>query len=384
MAPVSIKNSIQRLGRRAIRYYKLFKTPIKWFAVIVGLAIGYKLIPVIILSNMKPPSVMVNVEKAQESEWAEEIKAIGTIAAVQAVTLSPEVGGTVVAIHFESGDKVNEGAKLITLNDAAEQADLLRYKAQLEISQLTLGRSEKLSSRKVESLAEYDQKKAKVDETEALVAQAYAAIGKKNIQAPFSGTLGIRLVNLGDYLSAGTPIVTLTNSDKLFINFNLPERYANVIKVGQKIIFTVDAYKDAEFEGVLTTIDPQISKDARNIAIQASADNKNNKLQSGMFADIRVVLPQDTKAITINETAIDYGLYGSSIYIVDKNEAGDLIARKQFVKTGIQRKGRIAIFQGLKADEQVVTAGQLKLNHGAHISISDDKGPAIPSIMPKQ
>ncbi|WP_051908689.1 efflux RND transporter periplasmic adaptor subunit [Candidatus Odyssella acanthamoebae] len=384
MAPVSVKNSFHHLLRRAIRYYKLFKTPIKWFVVIVGLAIGYKLIPVIILSNMKPPSVMVNVETAQESEWAEEIKSIGTIAAVQAVTISPEVGGSVVAIHFESGDKVSEGTKLITLNDAAEQADLLRYKAQLEISKLTLDRSTKLSSREVEARARYDEKKAKVDETEALVAQASAVIEKKNIQAPFSGNLGIRQINLGDYLQPGTSIVTLTNSDKLFINFNLAERYANVVKVGQKIIFSVDAYKNEEFEGVITTIDPQISKDARNIAIQASADNKNHKLQSGMFGDIRVVLPTDTKAITVNETAIDYGLYGSSVYIVDKNEAEELIARKQFVKTGIQRQGRIAITDGVKAGEQIVTAGQLKLNNGAHISISDDKGPATPPITPKQ
>jgi multidrug efflux system membrane fusion protein len=326
---------------------------------------------------------MVNVETAQEADWAEEIKSIGTIAAVQAVTISPEVGGTVVAIHFESGDKVNEGTKLITLNDAAERADLMRYKAQLEISKLTLDRSTQLSSRKVESRAQYDEKKAKADETEALVAQANAIIEKKNIQAPFSGKLGIRQVNLGDYLQPGTPIVTLTNSDKLFINFNLAERYANVITVGQKIIFNVDAYKDEEFEGVITTIDPQISKDARNIAIQASADNRNNKLQSGMFADIRVVLPIDTKTITVNETAIDYGLYGNSVYIVDKNRAEELIARKQFVKTGLQRQGRIAITEGVKAGEQIVTAGQLKLNNGAAISISDDKGPLIPSITPK-
>ncbi|WP_010298550.1 efflux RND transporter periplasmic adaptor subunit [Candidatus Odyssella thessalonicensis] len=383
MTHYPIRKKIGGFKRRALRYYKLFKTPIKWFTFIITLAIGYKLIPVVILSNMKPPAMAVAVEEVREEDWAEEINSIGTIAAVQAVMISPEVGGTVVGIHFESGDKVHQGAKLITLNDAAEQADLARYKAQLEIAKLTLDRSKQLTSRKVESAAEYDQKKAKVDEAEALVAQATAVISKKNIEASFSGVLGIRQVNIGDYLQPGTPIVTLTNSDKLFINFNLPERYSHIVKTGQKIIFTVDAYGQEEFEGTITTVDPQISKDIRNLSIQASAVNRDNKLKSGMFANIRIILPKEDKSITVSESAIDYGLYGSAVYVVDQNEKKDFIVRKEFVKTGIYRKGRVAILSGVKAGERVVTAGQLKLNNGAMITISDDKGPPQPSSLPK-
>lgn len=383
MAKLSVKKSSIQLWRRTVRYYKLFKTPIRWFVLIIALAIGYKMIPFIVLSNMKQPAIMVSVETAKEQEWSEEIRSIGTIAAVQAITISPEVGGTVVGIHFESGDTISQGDKLITLNDAAEQADLLRYQAQLEVSRLTLERSKKLSKRQVESLADYDQKKARFDETEALVAQAKAIIDKKNIRAPFSGILGIRQVNLGDYLQPGTPIVTLTNPEKLYINFNVPERYANVIRTGQQVVFTVDTHLDKEFEGVITTVDPQIDKDIRNIAIQASADNPDNMLKSGMFADIRVILPQEDKTVTVSESAIEYGLYGSSVYVVDKNENDELIVRKQFVKTGIHRKGEVAVLEGVKTGEQVVTAGQLKLNNGARISISDDKGPAKPDVLPK-
>lgn len=384
MSKLTLIPFLKSTKRRAVRYYKIFKTPIIIFAIVIALAIGYKLLPVIILSNMKPPAVAVNVEKATEEDWAGEINSIGTIQAVQAVTISPEVGGTLVAIHFKSGDKVTEGTKLITLNDAAEQADLLRYKSQLEVSKLALDRSKKLSTRQVESQADYDQKKSKAEETAALVEQANAIINKKNIRAPFSGVLGIRLVNLGDYLQPGTPIVTLTNSDKLYINFNIPERYSNIVKIGQKILFKVDAFNDEEFEGILTTIDPQITTEARNISIQASADNKNNKLKSGMFANIRIILPTDNKSITINETAIEYGLYGNSIYITGKDKDDRLIAHKKFIKTGAQHKGRIAILEGLKSGEHVITAGQLKLNDGALIEITADKGPVTPTVIPKQ
>jgi membrane fusion protein, multidrug efflux system len=383
VARSSLLTSLQHLWRRTMRYYKLFKTPIKWFTLLIVLAIGYKLIPVIILSNRGQPTVAVTVDTVQEEEWDEEIKSIGTVTAVQAVTISPEVGGTVVKVHVESGGKVTQGEKLISLNDEAEQAELRRYKSQLDMSKLTLERSKKLSNRKVESAADYDQKKAKVDEMEALVAQASALINKKNITAPFTGTLGIRQINVGDYVQPGTPLVTLTNSDKLFINFNLPERYATVIRPGHKIVFTVDAYPEEEFQGVITTIDPQIAQDLRNLSVQASADNHNDQLRDGMYATIRVILPQEAKTLTIPESAIDYGLYGRSVYVVDKDKNDELIVRKQFVKTGEHRHGKVAVTEGIQAGEQVVTTGQLKLNQGARISISEDKGPPLPKILPK-
>lgn len=378
----SLKNSFTHLYRRATRYYKLFKTPIKWFVFIIVLAIGYKLIPVVILSTMKAPTVEVSVETAQTDKWAEEVKSIGTIVAVQAVIIAPEVGGTVTAIQFKSGDKIESGTPIIQLNNSAEQAELARYTAQLKVANLTLGRSKKLSTKKVESLADFDQKQASAQEAHALVEQAKAIINKKNIKAPFSGILGIRKVNVGDYVQPGTPIVSLTNTNKVYLNFNLPERYSDVLKVGQKIIFTVDAYTHEEFEGVITTIDPQISETSRNISLQASANNKDDKLKSGMFSSIQVILTDSNKVITVSESAIDYGLYGSSIFIVDKNKEGDLIARKQFIKTGMHKKGRVAITQGVQDSEQIVTAGQLKLNTGARISISTDKGPTIPQVLP--
>jgi len=371
------------LYRRALRYVKLFKTPIIWFSVVIGLAIGYKLIPVVILSNLKPPAVAVSSIKAQEENLADELTAIGSITATKAVTIAPEVSGTVSSIHFDSGSAITAGGKIITLNDSAEQADLARYQAQLEITKLTLERSKKLSTQKVESKADFDQKKANLDQAQALVDQAKAIIAKKNITAPFSGVLGIRKVNLGDYLQAGTPVVTLTNDDELFINFNVAERYADKVKNGQTIYFTVDAMGAEEFEGVITSIDPQISQDIRNIQIQATAKNKDKKIQSGMFATIRIVLSEKRPTITVPETAVEYGLYGSSVYVIDQTDPSNLTVKKTFVKVGNPRQGRIPVLSGLNKDDLVVTAGQLKLNNGAAVMLSDDAGPGIPDATPK-
>ncbi len=185
--PFPLEKEAVSLIRRAVRYFKLFKTPIIWFCVIVGLAIGYKLVPVVILSNMKPPAASVSATPALEEKWADELQAIGTITATKAITIAPEVNGTVTGIHFESGAKIAREDKIISLNDSAERADLDRYLAQLEITKLTLERSKKLSTQKVESKADFDQKKANMDQAQALVDQAKATIAKKNITAPFSG-----------------------------------------------------------------------------------------------------------------------------------------------------------------------------------------------------
>ncbi len=381
--PFPLEKETVSLIRRAVRYFTLFKTPIIWFCVIIGLAIGYKLVPVVILSNMKPPAASVSAIAAVEANWADELKSIGSIAATKAITIAPEVNGTVTAIHFESGAKVKQNDKIISLNDSAERADLERYKAQLEIAKLTLERSQKLSRQKVESRADYDQKKANLDQAQALVDQASATIAKKNLVAPFTGTLGIRRVNLGDYLQAGTSVVTLTNDETIFIDFNVAERYADKLKTGQTIYFTVDAMGPHEFEGQITSIDPQISQDIRNISIQATAKNEDGKLKSGMFANIRIVLSDKKPTITVPETAIEYGLYGSSVYVIDQTDPKNMTAKKTFVKTGDNRKGRVAVLSGVKKDDLVVTAGQLKLNNGAAVILSDDPTPTVPDVTPK-
>ncbi len=381
--PFPLEKEAVSLIRRIVRYFKLFKTPIIWFCVIIGLAIGYKLVPVVILSNMKPPAASVSAIAAVEENWADELRSIGSIEATKAITIAPEVSGTVTAIHFESGTKVKQDDKIISLNDSAEKADLDRYLAQLDIAKLTLSRSQKLSTQRVESKADYDQKKANMEQAQALVDQSKATIAKKNLVAPFTGTLGIRKANLGDYLQAGTPIVTLTNDDQLFIDFNVAERFADKIKPGQTIYFTVDAMGPHEFEGKITSIDPQISRDIRNISVQATAKNEDGKLKSGMFANIRIILSDKKSTITVPETAIEYGLYGSSVYIIDQTDPKNMTVKKSFVKTGDNRKGRVAVLSGVTKDDLVVTAGQLKLNNGAAVILSDDPTPTVPDVTPK-
>lgn len=373
------ERSWTRLQKRTKTYYQIFKKPIWGFIiVIVGVLIYKFVVPAIFFATFTPPPIPVSTEIAKQENWPKEIHVIGSLSAVNSVTLSAEVGGVINAIHFEPGQKVEKGAAIVSLNDDAEKADLKRYKSQLSLAEITLSRSEKLRKSDVESKANRDTKLARNEEMEAFVNQAQAIIEKKNITAPFVGVLGISQVNLGQYLQPGMAIVTLTDLDKLYINFNIAERFRNELATGQKINFQVETLGNKTFEGVITTIEPQINEETRNVSVQASYDNTDHKLSPGMFADVTVILPQEESIISVPETALDYGLYGSSIYIVEGEDPKALKVKRSFVKSGDRRKGQVAILSGIEAGQRVVTAGQLKLDNGTAVSLSEDKGPQMP------
>ena len=369
------------LLKRTKRYYQLFKKVIWAFAIVIGLAFAYKFVPVIYFATLKPPTIPVSTEIAKQENWSKEIHLIGSLSAVNSVTLSAEVGGVVRTINFEAGQAIEKGAAILSLNDDVETAELQRNKSLLSLSKVTLSRSEKLTKTDVESKANRDSKMSRYEETEAMVKQAEATIEKKNLTAPFSGKLGIRQVNQGQYLQPGTPIVTLTDPSKLFINFSVPERFRNELSISGKVLFNVEAFGNKEFEAFITTIEPQINEETRNVNVQANYDNKDLKLSPGMFADITVILPQEDSIISVPETALDYGLYGSSICIVEGEAPDALIIKRSFVKSGDRRKGQVAILSGIEAGQRVVTAGQLKLETGTLVSLSNDKGPQIPDHM---
>lgn len=364
-------------------YISAFRRPLLYFSIFVGLIVAWKFVPVVFMLTYTPPPIVVSAEEAVAENWNKELRAIGSIEAVRSVVISSEVAGLVTKIHFNSGDAIAEGASLIQLNDAAEQADFKRYTAQLSLASITADRTKKLTNRKVHSQASLDQSQAQLKETEALVNQAQAIIEKKNIRAPFGGILGIRQVNLGQYVAPGQAIVTLTDASQVYINFTRPEKDRKDLAVGQQVVAMVDAYPDKQFHGTLTTIDPQINRDTRTISLQATLDNPDLLLSSGMFADVTVILPQQQSIVVIPETSVDYSLYGSSVYVVapDKKAKDVLIAERRYVKVGDRQKNKVSI-SGINPGDIIVSAGHAKLNHGAHVEISKDQTPLAPPNIP--
>ncbi len=320
--------------------------------------------------------VFVSSAEVIEEKWSPYMDAIGTITAVNAVTIASEVSGLISKIHFNSGNEVQAGDVLITLNDDVEQADLRKYQAQVELSQVTLQRSKELTKTNAESKAEFDKKTATLKENEAQVAQAMAVINKKRIVAPFHGALGIRRVDLGQYIQPGTPIVTLTDLSKLYVDLTLPEHQRPNLAVGQKVEVKVDAFPDKTFEAVVTTIDPQIDDKTRAIKLQATMDNSEKKLFPGMYVEAKIIIPEQKTHLTLPETAVDYELHGTSVFVLkeEKDKQGNPIQRayRQYVKAGERRQGRVEILDGLAVGNQVVLSGQLKLNNGAFVVVKND------------
>jgi membrane fusion protein, multidrug efflux system len=280
-----------------------------------------------------------------------------------------------VKIMFESGASVNSGDPLLQLNDEPEQADLATFKAQARLAEVTLGRNRKLANQQYTAQQTVDQNESDLAVAQAGMTHSQAIISQKLVRAPFTGQLGVRQVEVGQFLSAGTPIVTLTDLDNLYVDFTLPEQTRADLTVGETVEIRVDAFKGRVFQAKLTTIEPQLDPEMRSIKVQASLDNPQHLLLPGMFAAARVVLASQPDVVTLPETAVDYSAYGESVFILkpkSKDKSGQQIytAEQTFVKTGTRHDGVVAITEGVKPGELVVSAGQVKLQNGAEAVVS--------------
>jgi multidrug efflux system membrane fusion protein len=338
-------------------------------------------------ANMKPPPSTVSVAEAKSEVIPHLLTGIGDLAAVHQVDVTTDVAGRITKIMFDAGAHVNAGDPLVQLYDEPEQADLASYKAQVIAAQLALDRSKSLAARQFGPQATVDQNQAVFDQANAAVAKTEAIISQKLVKAPFSGDLGVRRVEVGQFLSAGSQIVSLTDLSKVFLNFTAAEKDRAILAVGQTVKVKVDAFPDRVFEGQITTIEPQISSDTRNIKIQATIDNPDHSLKPGMFASTTVVLPPEGAVVTVPETAVDYTLYGDSVFFIKevRDEKGEtkLTAERTFVRTGTRVDGRAVILSGLKPGDRVVAVGQLKLQSGAAVAISSDPPPPNPAKPPR-
>jgi multidrug efflux system membrane fusion protein len=337
-------------------------------------------------ANNKPPPATVTVVEAKSEIVPNLMTAVGDLAAVHQVNVTPDVAGRITDIMFTAGATVKAGTPLVQLFDAPEQGDLASFKAQQTVAQLSLDRAKQLAARQFGPQATVDQAQAAYDQATAGIAKTEAIISQKLVRAPFDGELGVRHVEVGQFLTAGTQIVTLTDLSMLYANFTVPEKGSAALKVGQTVRVAVDAYPGRTFEGKINAIEPQIAADTRNIRVQATIENPDHILKPGMFTTTTVVLPDKPPVVTVPETAVDYTLYGDSVFLItEKEENGktSLTAVRTFVRTGNRVQGRAEILSGLKAGDRVVAVGQLKLQSGAAVTISTDPPPTVPASPPR-
>jgi len=370
---------------------------LRWFiivglllALLVGALVGFNAFRSHMIAqffaNNKPPPTLVTVAEAKSEVIPNLLTAVGDLAAVHQVNVTSDVSGRITDIMFTAGSTVKAGTPLVQLFDAPDQGDLASFRAQAIVGQLSLDRAKQLAARQFGPQATVDTAQAAFDQANAGIAKTEAIISQKLVRAPFDGVLGVRHVEVGQYLTAGTQIVTLTDLSEIYANLTTTEKESATLNVGQTVRVAVDAYPGRVFEGKITTIEPQINADTRNIHVQATMDNPDHVLKPGMFATTTVVLPDKPAVVTIPETAVDYTLYGDSVFLITEKKADDgtssLTAVRTFVRTGDRIGGRAVITSGLKPDDRVVAVGQLKLQSGAAVAISTDPPPPIPAKPP--
>ena len=316
-----------------------------------------------------PPPETVSTAVAKEEKWQEAILAVGSISAVQGVRLMAEVPGTVEEIKFESGAVVAKGDLLVRFDVSTEQAQLRALDAQVEWAQTNLARYKSLRTENTVSQSEYDQADTDLKQKQANADAVRATIAKKIIRAPFGGKLGIRQINLGEYLEAGKPIVSLQSLAPVYADFSLPQQELARLKTGLGVRVTTDTYPDKQFLGTLTAINPDLDTATRSVRLQGTCANEEQLLRPGMFARIEVLLPDEHPVLAIPATSVLSAPYGDTVYVVEQstNSTGGLTVRQQFIRTGRARGDFVSVQTGLKAGDRVVTSGIFKLRHGMSV-----------------
>jgi len=332
------------------------------------------------MAGMSSPPQTVSATKVSSSEWQPQLEAVGSLRAVKGADLSLEVAGVVDSISFNSGDDVAEGAVLLKLRSDDDEAKLESLQATADLNQITLDRDQKQFKLQAVSQANLDTDVANLKNAKAQAAQQQAILDKKTLRAPFAGHLGIRAVDLGQFLSAGTTIVTLQALDPVFLDFFVPQQAVAQVKLGQKVAVKIDAYKDQTFAGEITAVNPRVDSSSRNVQIRATLKNADRRLIPGMYATVDIATGAPQNYVTLPQTAITYNPYGDTVYIVDSKGADaagkpTLIARQTFVTTGDTRGDQVAVLKGVKDSDMVVTAGQIKLHNGSSVLIDNSITP---------
>jgi membrane fusion protein (multidrug efflux system) len=330
-------------------------------------------------SAFQPPPEAVTSVVAQKQEWPATMTAIGSLEAVHGVTVSADLPGTVARINFDSGKAVQQGDVLVELDTRQERAQLASLEAQQELAQANFGRMRELVNAGVISRQEFDQATSQQKATEANVAEIKATIARKTIRAPFSGILGIRKVNLGQYLPAGSPIVSNQTLNPIYVNVGVPQQAVAQVHVGRKLQVTTEDVAGKVFTGTVTAIDAEVDPTTRNIQIQATLPNPDGKLRPGMFVNVQLAVGASHPVMPLPASSINYAPYGDSVFVITdlKDPKGQTYrgVRQQFVKVEGARGDQVAIISGLNPGDEVVTSGVLKLRNGAAVQVNNKVQP---------
>jgi len=331
-------------------------------------------------ASWAPPPEAVTTVTTQVDYWPSTLSSVGSVTAVHGVTVSADLPGIVQKIAFESGRPVEQGQLLVQLDASQEQAQLAAAEAQTELAKLNLDRSKKLLDRQVIAQAEYDQVAATAKEAEARQGEIRATIERKKIRAPFSGVLGIRQVNLGQYLNAGDAVVPLQSMNPIYVNFSMPQQQVQRLKVGDKVHVSADGIAIGDAEGHITAINSVVDVATRNAQVQATFSNPHGRLRSGMYVNVEAGVGGGDSVIALPASAVSFAPYGNSVFVVAqmKDPKGKLYrgVEQRFVQTGPNRGDQVAILSGLKPGEEVVSSGVFKLRSGASVVVNNKISPS--------
>ena len=328
-----------------------------------------------------PPPTAVTTLVAKREVWPSTLNVIGTAQAIQGVTISADLPGTVNKINFESGQQVKAGDVLVELDTRQERAQLAAAEAAYELAKITYARQQQLVKEGVVARTEYDNALAQQKSTEANVGEIKATIERKTIRAPFNGILGLRQVNLGQYMAAGQAIVSLQALNPIYVNFGVPQQTTSQMKVGRSLRITSDDLPGMEFSGRVTAVDSVVDQTTRNIQVQATLTNPGSKLRPGMFVQVQVALGQSRDIISLPASAINYAPYGDSVYVVSQMQdpkTGKTYqgVRQQFVKVDGSRGDQVAVVSGVNPGDEIVSSGVFKLRNGAEIQVNNQVTPS--------
>lgn len=330
-------------------------------------------------ASFQPPPEAVTTVVARQEDWPASLRAIGTLAAVQGVTVSADLPGIVQEIGFDSGKTVQEGQVLVRLDTRQEQAQLAAVEAQLELTRLNLDRLRGLREEGIVSQAEYDRSAAEHKEAEARVGEIHATIHRKTIRAPFAGILGIRQVNRGQYLTGGDAVVPLQALDPIYVNFSVPQQQIGQLRVGGEVRVTAEGMAGAGFAGRITAVDSVVNEATRNVQVQATLANSEGRLRPGMFVEAQVGLGERSSVVALPTSAVSYAPYGDSVFVVGdmQGPGGESYrgVRQQFVKLAGSRGDQIAVVSGVAPGDEVVSSGVFKLRNGAAVRVNNEIQP---------
>lgn len=347
--------------------------------VLVGAKAGQIVSMVRAGESFVPPPEAVTSAKVEATEWEPSTAAIGSLVAVQGVVLAAELPGTVRAITFDSGTSVKRGAILVKLDTSAEEAQLAAAVADASLARLNHERAERLRQGEANAQADLDAARARAEQADATVANLRAIIAKKTLRAPFDGRIAIRQVELGQVVAPGSPIASLQSVSPIHADFWLPQQALAVLELRQRARIRTDTFPDAEWDGEITTINPEVDPATRNVRVRATVPNDDGRLRPGMFVNVEVLSSERRPVLTIPATAVIFAPYGDSVFAVEqkKDDSGQTttVARQKFVRTGERRGDLVAVVSGLKAGDTVVSSGAFKLRNGIAVTVNDALAP---------